>query len=159
TDKPYRITYQTKVSERELDGFTVRNSASFESHEKGSNHNVGQYVGLKSVGKIDYANKSIEWTIRINRDERQMKDVIITETRGAGITLMNDSITMTIGGKTYTDFTLEDGAANPFRLTNIGNTNEEIVVTYKTKYNPNDLRKDDNGELHADNTANVGWIP
>lgn len=153
TDQPYKVTYQTKVIERELDGFNLDNIASFENNEDGKGVHIGQHVGAKSAGQINYADKTIEWTIRVNMDRRPMKDVVIKDTLGDGLTLIEDSIEMTIGGKTYEDFDLEAG--NPFTLSNIGDTDQEIIVTYKTTYDPNKLPED----FKAKNTANISWIP
>lgn len=153
TDKPYYIVYKTKVIDRELEGFRMENVASFDGNEYGEGYNIGQYVGAKSAGNIDYAKKEIEWTIRVNMDQRQMNDVIITDTLGEGLTLIENSIQMTIGGESKTDFKLDSG--NPFKLSNIGDTNQEIIVTYKTKYDPNKLPQDNK----AHNTAKISWIP
>src|SRR5699024_5976633 len=144
TDKPYRITYQTKVNERVLDGFEIKNFASFGDHKKGSNHNVGQYVGKKSAGEIDYAKKTIDWTIEINMDEKQMDDVIITDTLGSGLTLLKDTVKVTIDGEEKQGINVSDPVDNKFTITNIGDVNKKIVVTYQTNYNPNKLeeRKD-----------------
>src|SRR5699024_9029231 len=72
TDKTYYIVYKTKVKERVVDkeGFTVNNKVSFEDNERGNHQDIGQKVGLKSAGKVNYQDKTIEWTIRINSDER-----------------------------------------------------------------------------------------
>src|SRR5699024_9390112 len=158
TDKPYRITYQTKVNERVLDGFEIKNFASFGDHKKGSNHNVGQYVGKKSAGEIDYAKKTIDWTIEINMDEKQMDDVIITDTLGSGLTLLKDTVKVTIDGEEKQGINVSDPVDNKFTITNIGDVNKKIVVTYQTNYNPNKLEERKDG-LYAVNKANVSWIP
>src|SRR5690625_3731224 len=153
TDQPYKVTYQTKVIEREIEGFKLDNVASFENNEDGKGVHIGQYVGLKSAGQINYADKTIEWTIRVNRDQRLMKDVVIEDSLGDGLTLIEDSIEMTIGGTPYKDFELEAG--NPFTLSNIGDTDQEIIVTYKTIYDPNKLPADN----RAYNEADIFWTP
>src|SRR5690625_4578661 len=86
-------------------------------------------------------------------DQRPMKDVVIEDSLGDGLTLIEDSIEMTIGGTPYRDFELEAG--NPFTLSNIGDTDQVIIVTYKTTYDPNELSED----FRAHNTANISWIP
>ena len=153
TDKPYYVVYETKVIERELDGFRIENIASFEDHTYGEGYNIGQYVGAKSAGNINYADKTIEWTIRVNMDEPLMEDVIITDTLGDGLTLIEDSIDINVGGEVLTGFDVEDG--NPFKITNIGEIKEEMIITYKTSYDPNQLPED----YKAYNKANIDWIP
>lgn len=137
-----------------MKGFRFENNASFNEHTSGNGYNVGQHVGLKSAGEVDYKEKTVEWTIRVNRDERPMQDIVIQDTLGDGLTLIADSIDMTIDGKPYTDFELVNKEKNPFTLKNIGDTDKEIIVTYKTKYNANKMpgRK-------AFNDATISWIP
>src|SRR5699024_5204472 len=60
---------------------------------------------------------------------------------------------MKIGTESKTEFTLNSN--NTFTLSNIGNTDKEIVVTYKTTYDPNKLPDD----YQAYNTADISWIP
>src|SRR5699024_4525843 len=128
------------------------NKVSFEDNERGDGHYIGQKVGLKSAGKVNYQDKTIEWTIRINSDERPMKDITITDTLGAGLTLIEDSIKMTIGGQSYTEFKTEAG--NPFKLTDIPATDKEIIVTYETKF-----KADDMPGRKAENKATISWLP
>src|SRR5699024_5314861 len=103
----------------------------------------------KSAGNIDYAAKTIDWTIKVNMDNRQMNDVIIEDTLGDGLTLQGESVKMTIGGVETEAFTLADG--NPFTLSGIGDTDQEIIVTYTTAYDPNELPDD----YQASNKANI----
>lgn len=44
TDKPYRITYELELKERELNGFTMNNTASFDEHESSKDQGVAQFV-------------------------------------------------------------------------------------------------------------------
>src|SRR5699024_11041127 len=67
TNKAYKVTYQTKVKDRVLDPEDVKNVAGFGSESDGSGTHVGQFYGSKSAGTIDYAEKTIEWTIRVNQ--------------------------------------------------------------------------------------------
>src|SRR5699024_5101060 len=57
------------------------------------------------------------------------------------------------GGEVLTGFDVEDG--NPFKITNIGEIKEEMIITYKTSYDPNQLPED----YKAYNKANIDWIP
>src|SRR5690625_5593414 len=85
----------------------MENIASFGEHEDGEGYNISQYIGAKSAGHINYANKTIEWTIRVNMDQRPMKDVVIEDSLGDGLTLIEDSIEMTIGGTRSEEHTSE----------------------------------------------------
>src|SRR5699024_4183726 len=134
TDKDYKVTYQTKVKDRVLDPEDVKNVAGFGSESDGSGTHIGQYYGAKSAGTIDYAEKTIEWTIRINHDEYPMEDISIEDTLGEGLTLLEDSIAVTVGGESYGDYTLSGD--NPFTIDfpEDYTTDKEIIMTYKTEF-------------------------
>src|SRR5699024_5337929 len=114
TDKAYKVTYQTKVKDRVLDSEDVSNTAGFGSESDGSGTHIGQYYGAKSAGTIDYAEKTIEWTIRVNHDEYPMEDISIEDTLGEGLTLLEDSLAVTVGGESYSDYDLTGD--NPFKI-------------------------------------------
>lgn len=137
TDRAYRVVYQTKVTDRQLEGFRIENTASFNGREKGAGYNVGQYVGVKTAGKVDYDKKTIEWEIKVNMDERQMKDVEIVDTVGPGLTLIEDTVVVKVGNLVKPDIVVESG--NPFKITNIGDTNTGITVTYKTTFDADNV--------------------
>src|SRR5690625_553396 len=99
TYKAYKVTYQTKVKDRVLDPEDVSNTAGFGSESDSSRTHIGQFYGAKSAGTIDYAEKTIEWTIRVNHDEHPMEDISIEDTLGDGLTLLEDSIAVTVGGE------------------------------------------------------------
>src|SRR5699024_12592410 len=73
TDKAYKVTYQTKVKDRVLDPEDVSNTAGFGSESDGSGTHIGEYYGAKSAGTIDSADKTGEWTIKINHDGYQIE--------------------------------------------------------------------------------------
>lgn len=152
TDKAYKVVYKTKVTDRLLDQLRMENTASFGDHEAKNAYNMGQAVGAKSAGTVDYDAKTIEWRIEVNADERQMNDVEIQDELGAGLTLIEDSIEMTIGGQKKTDYTLEGD--NPFTLSNIGDTDKKIIVTYKTKFDADHVP-----QQLATNKALISWVP
>src|SRR5690625_2039225 len=139
TDKAYKVTYQTKVKDRVLDPEDVKNVAGFGSESDGSGTHIGQYYGAKSAGTIDYAEKTIEWTIRINHDEYPMEDISIEDTLGEGLTLLEDSIAVTVGGESYGDYTLSGD--NPFTIDfpEDYTTDKEIIMTYKTEFDADNV--------------------
>lgn len=149
-DKAYRVVYQTKATDRQLDGFRIENTASFNGTEKGAGYNVGQYIGVKSAGKVDYAEKTIEWEVKVNLDEVVMNNVVITDTIGQGLTLIPDSITVTHGGSAH-DFDLIDETDNPFKV-DVGDISKEVVVKYKTTFDADNVPNQ-----QPTNTADVSW--
>src|SRR5699024_1852441 len=154
TDKAYKVTYQTKVKDRVLDPEKVKNVAEFGSESDGSGTQIGQYYGAKSAGTIDFAEKTIEWTIRINHDEYPMEDISIEDTLGEGLTLLEDSIAVTVGGESYGDYTLSGD--NPFKIDfpEDYTTDKEIIITYKTAF---DADKVPNNK--PTNKAAITWTP
>src|SRR5699024_1987544 len=154
TDKAYKITYQTKVKDRVLDPINVSNTARFDGESDDSETYIDQYYGAKSAGTIDYAEKTIEWTIRINHDEYQMKDISIEDTLGDGLTLLEDSIAITVGGESYSDYNLSGD--NPFTIDfpDDYTTDEEIIITYKTEFDADNVPNN-----KPTNKAAITWTP
>src|SRR5699024_12708753 len=93
------MKYQKKVKDRVLDLGDDKNMAEFGNESDGSGTHIGQYYGEKSAGTIDYAEKTIEWTIRINHDEYPMEKISIEDTLGEGLTLLKDTVNVTVGGE------------------------------------------------------------
>src|SRR5699024_8177164 len=89
-DKAYKITYQTKVTDRVLDSFHVSYSAGFEEECEGSGKHVDQFYRSKSAEEVDYAAKTIVCKFEINRDEYLMEKIRVQDTLGAGLTLLED---------------------------------------------------------------------
>ena len=160
TDKAYLITYETEVTERVLENFTVQNTAGFGSETTGKiDAPVGQYYGSKSAGTIDYNKKTIDWKIEINHDEYPMEKISLKDTLGNGLTLLPDTIKITVDGAEYKgDFELDDG--NPFEIKFPENfkTDKKIEVTYQTRYIA-DLLDKENGHSIAKNQVAITWTP
>ena len=155
TDKAYKITYQTKVKDRVLDPFEVVNTAGFGTESDGSGTKVGIYYGSKSAGRIDYAAKTIEWKIEVNHDEYPMEKISITDTLGSGLTLIEDSIEITLDGQAYTgDYTLTGD--NPFTIEfpEEFKTDKKIEISYKTTFDANLVP-----DYRPTNKAAITWTP
>ncbi|QQK81774.1 collagen binding domain-containing protein [Salicibibacter cibi] len=154
TDNPYKVTYQTEVTDRVLDGFSVENTAGFGGESETSGTGIGTYYGAKSAGTIDYAENTVDWTIRINHDEYPMENISIEDTLGEGLTLIEDSMAVTVGGEDYTDYALS--GENPFTIAfpEDYTTDEEILITYQTNYVADELP-----DNTATNHAAITWTP
>src|SRR5699024_10162947 len=154
TDKAYKVTYQTKVKDRVLDPEDVSNTAGFGTESDGSGTHIGQYYGAKSAGTIDYAEKTIEWTIRVNHDEYPMEDISIEDTLGDGLTLLENSVAVTVGGDPYDNYELSGD--NPFTIDFPGDytTDKEIIITYKTA-----IDADNVPDNKPTNKAAITWTP
>lgn len=159
TDRTYKVTYQTKVKDRVLDGFEVANTAGFGTESSGSGTGVGTYYGSKSAGAIDYAAKTIDWKIEVNHDEYLMEKISIEDTLGEGLTLLEDSIEITVGGQPYDneehgDYTVSGD--NPFTITfpNDFKTDKKIEISYKTEFDADNVP-----DHKPTNKAAIMWTP
>src|SRR5699024_1013901 len=150
----YKITYQTKVKDRVLDSVDVSNTAGFGTESDGSGTHIRQYYGAKSAGTIDYAEKTIEWTIRVNHDEYPMEKISIEDTLGEGLTLLEDSMNVTVDGESYGDYTLSGD--NPFKIDfpEDYTTDKEIIITYKTAFDADEVP-----DNKPTNKAAITWTP
>lgn len=155
TDKGYKVTYQTKVKDRVLESFEVANTAGFGGESAESGTGIGTYYGSKSAGTVNYAAKTIDWKIEINHDEYPMQNISVLDTLGDGLTLIEDSIKVTVGGEEYKDFTLVPD--NPFEIQfpKDYTTDEKIIVTYQSSFIADDLPEN----KKATNKAAVTWTP
>ena len=156
TNKAYKITYQTKITDRVLvDGFNVINTVSFDDKSVNSGVYIHQNYGIKSAGEIDYVAKTIEWTININNDEWPMEKIRIEDTLGEGLTLLEDSISITVNGDAYTgDYTLSGD--NPFNIVfpEDFKTDKRIVIAYKTKFDADNVP-----DQKPENKVAITWTP
>ncbi|PXW83624.1 putative surface anchored protein, partial [Pseudogracilibacillus auburnensis] len=155
TDKAYKVKYKTKVIDRVIDGFTMENVASFGQHSTKKSTEIGQYYGVKWAGAVNYKEKTIDWTIHLNRDEHPMKDIKITDTLTEGQTLKQNSVKVKVGGQEYTGHTVtgENESTFEVKFPEDYETSEEIIIEYKSDYDPNTVGS------NPKNTATIEWIP
>lgn len=159
TDTPYKVTYRTKVKDRVLDGFKVANTAGFGAESDGSGSGVGTYYGSKSAGSIDYAAKTIDWKIEVNHDEYPMERISIEDTLGEGLTLLGETIAITVDGQPYDkeehgDYTVSGD--NPFTITfpDDYTTDKKIEISYKTEFDADNVP-----DYKPTNKAAITWTP
>ncbi|MBO1005717.1 Cna B-type domain-containing protein [Pseudogracilibacillus auburnensis] len=156
TDKAYKVTYQTKVTDRVLDSFEVKNTAGFGTESSGEiGTGVGTYYGSKSAGTIDYVVKTIDWKIELNHDEYPMEKISITDRLGAGLTLIKNTIVITLDGEPYLG-EYELSGNNPFTITFPDEfaTDKKIVISYKTTFVADEVP-----DNKPTNSMDVTWTP
>lgn len=167
TEKPYKITYKTKLKDRVIDSIDVENTAKFGDEPKTAVTNIGQLVGKKSAGSINYADKTIDWTIRMNQDKQLMKNISLVDTLGSGLTLDKSTIEITVGGVSYDqvkhgNYTVSDpNLDNEFTISfpDGYETDKEIVITYTTKYDADKLEiNTKNQRKRATNGVLIKWM-
>src|SRR5690625_686743 len=83
-----------------------------------------------------------------------MEDISIEDTLGEGLTLLEDSMNVTVGGESYSDYTLSGD--NPFKIDfpEEYSTDKEIIITYKTAFDADNVP-----DNKATNKADITWTP
>src|SRR5690625_3075518 len=83
-----------------------------------------------------------------------MEDISIEDTLGEGLTLLEDSMNVTVGGESYSDYTLSGD--NPFKIDfpEEYSTDKEIIITYKTEFDADNVP-----DNKPTNKAAITWTP
>lgn len=143
--KAYEIEYQTKTIDRVYKDATVTNTVNmYDGTEKEGKKDIKEVIFAKSVSKEDFNMKEIEWKIVLNRDLKEMTDIVITDNyAGRHMKLIPGSLQ--ISGDQKDQFELEP-VADPddiqfekgfsIQLKADGKINKEHVITYKTSFDP-----------------------
>lgn len=83
-DYAVKIDYKTKVDTLVTDDTNVDNKVVVDTggdgQESGSDGTAVQQNIVKSLGKPDYANKTVDWTLEVNKNGYYMEDAVITDT-------------------------------------------------------------------------------
>lgn len=150
-----KIVYTTTITDFKID--TFENSASLTGTGVGGGGTIDP-VPVKppanSFGKtykgIDYDKKEISWEITANPEREAFKEFKIVDTfPNKGMILLPNSVKVTVGGIVQTkgtDYTLasntdgvtgyQKGFTIDFIKAGTVNLNNNIVITYKTSYDP-----------------------
>ncbi|MHC8517799.1 SpaA isopeptide-forming pilin-related protein [Sporosarcina sp. ITBMC105] len=158
-EKAYKITYKTKSIDRVYEDATIVNEVAAGDDDVGDvvGQKISPQILVKYVGTPDYKKKEIGWTIRVNRDQHTMKEVVVTDTfTNGGLTFMADSVAVTEGGKTvqasdYTVVETNDG----FTLTFHRTIEKEVYIRYNTSFDY-EARTDKTKEL-LENRVELDW--
>lgn len=143
--KAYEIEYQTKTMDRVYKDATVTNTVNmYDGTEQEGKKDIKEIIFSKSVQSENFNTKEIEWKIVLNRDLKEMTDIVITDHyAGRHMKLIPGSLQ--ISGDQKDQFELEPVAnsddmnfENGFsiRLKTGGMINKEHVITYKTSFDP-----------------------
>src|SRR5690625_5139096 len=83
-----------------------------------------------------------------------MEDISIEDTLGDGLTLLEDSMNVTVGGESYGDYTLSGD--NPFKIDfpEEYSTDKEIIITYKTAFDADNVP-----DNKPTNKTAITWTP
>ncbi|KKO51068.1 SpaA isopeptide-forming pilin-related protein [Paenibacillus sp. DMB20] len=135
----YEIIYKTKASGRIYDESVAINNKveMYDGHSKETGRNIGQVIFDKSAGNVDYANKTIEWTLSLNKDQQEMKNVVIRDDiKGQGMTFLPDTLHIS-GLELNKDYTVKPDPSykEAFVIEFKNPVKKHHYITYKTKFN------------------------
>jgi len=143
-DSEVTLNYTTAVEDFEENSFT--NNAYLEGDGIGEetpedNHEVNPPANEfnKNFAGIDYNEKTINWKLSVNPRREAIDTLTITDTfPNAGLSVIEDSFEVTLGGEPFDDYSLEltDDGHSGFVLTiNDGvEINDELEISYTTSY-------------------------
>ncbi|MFD1067289.1 Cna B-type domain-containing protein [Oceanobacillus locisalsi] len=169
-DSAVTIAYTTEVEDFAEDSF--RNEATLEGDGIGEEGTEGESTVDppanefgKSFEGIDYNAKTMDWQLTANPNREPIDSLTITDTfPNDGLYFLEDSLEVTLGGEAFDDYSLElsDDGHSGFVITiNDGvEINDELVVTYKTSYDPdiieNEHSNDDEPNRYLNNANYEG---
>ncbi|WP_339846300.1 collagen binding domain-containing protein [Paenibacillus sp. FSL W7-1088] len=162
--KAYEIEYETQSIDRVYANGTVKNKVTMhDGTTKEGTRNIEEVIFAKSVKRENFNTKEIEWQIVLNRDLKEMTDIVITDNyAGRNMKLIPGSLQ--ISGDQQDQFETEP-VADPsddvnfekgfsIRLKAGGLINKEHVITYKTSFDPTAGMPTDNVYR---NEATLNW--
>ena len=144
-----KIEYQTTITDFTVNEF--KNSATLTGDGVGQgDHTTTKPIKpagnafSKTVGTVNYTDKTIEWKITVDPKREAIKALTITDTfPNKGLIMLNDSVKVTVGGKEKTKgWTLSpngNGYHQGFVLAfdnEILPLNQLMTITYKTSFDP-----------------------
>ncbi|WP_218918887.1 SpaA isopeptide-forming pilin-related protein [Paenibacillus borealis] len=160
----YRIVYKTKVAERVYTGESIVNKATYNGQTVQASTSTTQRIlnkqAVNNGTDVDYLNKTVKWTIKVNEDSRTMTNLVLTDKfTNAGLQLI---------GKPAISPALVEGT--DYEITNLGSgefkVNEGFVIkflkpitkaytiTYSTKFDYYSLIT---ASKYFINTASILW--
>lgn len=158
----YKITYQTKTTDRVLNNVIIKNTVeSGSGYSDSASRPVEQGVIYKYPGPPDYKARTEAWSLVINRDSYLMNNVVILDTfPNKGMRFIPSSFVIKKGTVPLTpaDYTL-DSSIDPgdgflVRLTNP--ISEPLTITYKTDFNLDWISP--LGTTIFTNLAKIDWL-
>ncbi len=157
-EKAYKITYQTKAIDRVEGSETIKNKIEdeFNNQEEGS-RDIGQQIFHKSHNNnLDYKDKTMSWTLRINSDAYEMAGVKVVDTLPKGFTPRD--IVVKHANDTWSkddEYTWEfDNYKQQLTITFNEPIDEEVIITYTTDI---DFNETENNNAFKNN-AKLTWV-
>ncbi|MEK4472830.1 collagen binding domain-containing protein [Paenibacillus sp. FSL R7-0048] len=158
----YRIEYQTKANGRVFVDGQITNKITYDGKTETGYSDIKQQILHKNYSNVNYATKTLDWTIQINDDSKTMENLVVTDTFGnAGLKLVPGTLKVqpTKGG-TATVHSVVYNAHDPvavndgFVITFNAPINEPYTITYTTSFNYDWLAP---GKTQFTNTGALDW--
>ncbi|MBA9087806.1 LPXTG-motif cell wall-anchored protein/uncharacterized repeat protein (TIGR01451 family) [Fontibacillus solani] len=148
----YDIEYTTQAKSRIYKNTSVTNTVYTELKGQpvkvSQLHTFNSNIGIKNVS-TDYSSKINTWTIKVNSDNLPMTNLIVDDKfSGTGLEYIPGSLQVSATSATYSLNVIDP--TKGFTLGFTGTINNEITITYKTKFYP-----DKSG---YSNTAGLKWV-
>jgi len=122
----YRIRYTTKSEKRVYGEVSVHNKVEmFDGKHDDETVGMDQVIFHKNNGTVNFKDKTIDWSMNLNDDEKPMDHIVIKDSFGAnqGLTLVEGSVK--IGG-------LAEGSNKDFSVDPNPDSNEGFMITFHT---------------------------
>lgn len=161
----YRIVYKTKVADRLYTNEQIRNDVTYSTYGDGDQLTITQRILNKQVvdnaTDVDYASKTVNWTVKVNEDSRAMTNLILTDIFGnAGLQLIGKPVITPSPGVEGVDYEIIDlgtgdfSKGDGFKINFLKPINQPYTITYTTKFDYYQLSAGAN--IFA-NTASITW--
>lgn len=156
----YKIGYQTKATDRVYKESTIKNTVKMHNGtEASATRKMEQVIFWKEGGAIDYANKTIDWKLNLNKDNQTMSGIAILDTFDSqGLTLVESSLQ--IDGLTKgTDYTLAPYPTygEGFKLTFLHPITASYEIKYKTSFDPAYFSPSEVRTKNYTNKGSLSW--
>ncbi|MBF4501165.1 LPXTG cell wall anchor domain-containing protein [Savagea sp. SN6] len=152
-DKPYKITYQTKLKERPTENSKIKNNVSWNGHTSGNEVSVTQGVLTKHVGAPNYKDKTVKWWFKANSDRQELKNIVLSDKFATpGLTMKENSLVVKVGNKVIAadNYTVQynvQGQAFVLTFNPEFKTNQEIIVEFETHFDYAALKAENQTEF------------
>lgn len=161
-DEAYKVTYQTKLTNRIEQSKYVTN---YVRDGKGHETSARQWVTQQVLNKYhlshttDYHAKLTKWRLSINNDARTMRHVVIQDFLPKGLEL--ESYKLFYNGKPISEKNYKfkyNNHTGEIRIQLIGHLsriNKPMYIEYETSFNYSELKENNTSFL---NIANMTWL-
>lgn len=140
--KAYVITYQTQKKNDVYiyDNVTLNNEVTTNGNTESAGRSIEQRFFHKNSSGLNYANKTIDWTVRINESKYAITDILYKDEFTAGQRLLEGSLRIdgTVVDESNTTFGItfqRDGSNNIIGFDiELPDGTDAYAITYKTQY-------------------------